>query len=394
MDDRWESICIKELGDIVGGATPSTSDASLWNGEIPWLTPKDLKDYRFRYITQGERCITEAGYKSCATQLMPKGSVLFSSRAPIGYVAIAENEVCTNQGFKSIVPNNLDESLFIYYLLNYHIEGIRCIGSGTTFKEVSGKTFGNYRVFVPSSKDRRLAIAKALGSFDDVIETEILLCNRLIDLMLSYYDCIIEEAGTEGLSKKKLADCGEVVGGATPSKKREDFYTSSGIAWITPKDLSTNNGLFISHGAIDITEEGYNSCSARMMPPGTVLFSSRAPIGYMAIAEGSICTNQGFKSIVPNDIYGTAFIYCLIRRNLDSIKSVASGTTFPEISGKVMKQQSVNVPDSDRIDEFRLLADPVLNEIRTLENEIDRLGRCRQLLLKSIFSGELDIDCL
>lgn len=394
MNDNWESVHIKDLGNIVGGATPSTADDSLWSGDIPWLTPKDLKDYRFRYVTLGERSISESGYRSCATQLMPKGSVLFSSRAPIGYTAIANDQLCTNQGFKSIVPNDMDESLFIYYLLNYHIDGIRNIGSGTTFKEVSGRTLGNYKVDIPIDKDKRLAIANTLGTFDDVVETELLLCNRLTRLMLAAYDAMIDDCSDEQLIETTLADCGEIVGGATPSKKHEEYYTDNGIAWITPKDLSTNSNLFISHGTIGLTDDGYQSCSTRIMPVGTVLFSSRAPIGYMAIANKPLCTNQGFKSIVPKDEIGTAFIYCLLRRNLYAIKNVASGTTFPEISGKVMKQFKVVIPNINAIAEFRLLADPLLDEIQTFEDEIERLKQVRQILLRAIFNGELDIGQL
>lgn len=103
-----------------------------------------------------------------------------------------------------------------------------------------------------------------------------------------------------------VADLGNVVGGSTPPKKREEYYTKHGIAWITPKDLSNDHSKFITHGEIDITELGLANSSAVRMPSGTVLFSSRAPIGYIAIADGEVTTNQGFKSVVPFDEIGTA----------------------------------------------------------------------------------------
>ncbi|PAF48132.1 hypothetical protein BKH46_02145 [Helicobacter sp. 12S02634-8] len=134
----WKNCFISDLGDVVGGATPPTSNPNNYDGDISWITPKDLSNYNERYITRGERNITEQGYKNCSAQILPKGSVLFSSRAPIGYVAIAANEMCTNQGFKSIIPNENTDTLFLYYLLIYNRPRIESMGSGTTFKEVSG----------------------------------------------------------------------------------------------------------------------------------------------------------------------------------------------------------------------------------------------------------------
>ena len=121
---EWKECVIADLGTVVGGATPSTKDDSNYGGDIPWITPKDLSDFHGRYISKGERNITGKGLRSCSTQLLPKHSVLFSSRAPIGYVAIAANEVCTNQGFKSVVPNDNTDYLFLFYLLKYNKDKI------------------------------------------------------------------------------------------------------------------------------------------------------------------------------------------------------------------------------------------------------------------------------
>ena len=134
----WRECTIADLGTVIGGATPSTKDPENYEeGNIPWITPKDLSTFSDRYISRGERNITEKGLKGCSAQLMPRHSVLFTSRAPIGYIAIAENEVCTNQGFKSVVPNDRTDYLFLYYLLKYNKDRIESLGSGTTFKEVS-----------------------------------------------------------------------------------------------------------------------------------------------------------------------------------------------------------------------------------------------------------------
>ncbi len=149
MKSDWKECTLAELGEIVGGATPSTKDEQNYGGDIAWITPKDLSTLKGRFISRGERNITEKGLRSCSAQIMPKNAVLFSSRAPIGYVAIAANPVCTNQGFKSIVSNSDNDPMFLYYLLKYNKNAIEAMGSGTTFKEVSGSTMRGIRVYVP-----------------------------------------------------------------------------------------------------------------------------------------------------------------------------------------------------------------------------------------------------
>ena len=177
---EWKKCTISDIGTVIGGATPSTKNIENYEGgTIAWITPKDLATFRGRYIRRGERNITEKGLKSCSTQLLPANTVLFSSRAPIGYIAIAENEVCTNQGFKSVIPNDDMDPLFLYYLLKYNKSVIENMGSGTTFKEVSANTMKNIVVRIPVSKDYQRKIAGIIGSLDDKIEENDKINNNL-----------------------------------------------------------------------------------------------------------------------------------------------------------------------------------------------------------------------
>ncbi|UNT94290.1 restriction endonuclease subunit S [Allobaculum sp. Allo2] len=184
MKSNWKTVKLQELGRVVGGATPSTKNEAFYGGSIPWLTPKDLADYSERYISKGERSITEEGLNSCSTELLPAGTVLFSSRAPIGYVAIASNPICTNQGFKSVVPDTgVVDPLFLYYLLVFNKEKIKSAGSGTTFKEVSGNVMKNIEVEIPTSVDYQRKIAQILGSIDNQIESNARINKNLLDLI-------------------------------------------------------------------------------------------------------------------------------------------------------------------------------------------------------------------
>ena len=168
--EQWKEYRLEEIGTIIGGATPSTKDSNNYDGKIPWITPKDLSNHKDRYIYRGERMITQKGYESCSCKMLPKGSILFSSRAPIGYIAIAGTEMCTNQGFKSIVPNtSFIDTHFLYYLLLFNKAKIEGLGSGTTFKEVSGNVMKSVSVSIPNISEQK-RIAELLSALDDKIE--------------------------------------------------------------------------------------------------------------------------------------------------------------------------------------------------------------------------------
>ena len=164
----YKKVKISDIGKIVSGATPKTKDVDNYGGSIAWITPADLSGYTSKYISHGSRNITQKGYDSCSTHLMPRGTVLFSSRAPIGYVAIAENPICTNQGFKSIVPNDDIDSEFLYYQLQYLRKKIQEKGSGTTFKEISGKVLGETDIVVPSLEEQSRIVARIEELFSEL----------------------------------------------------------------------------------------------------------------------------------------------------------------------------------------------------------------------------------
>ena len=164
----WEWCRLGDIGQIIGGGTPSTNKSDNWDGSIAWITPADLSGYRNKYISEGRRKITEKGLTESSAQLMPTGSILFSSRAPIGYIVISSNEISTNQGFKSISPYIMAMNEYLYYYLRAQVEEIRARASGTTFKEISGMEFGKTLVFLPPFAEQHRIVAAIEAAFEQL----------------------------------------------------------------------------------------------------------------------------------------------------------------------------------------------------------------------------------
>ena len=289
--------------------------------------------------------------------------------------------------------DGIDED-FIYYLVCSPLvrePAIKSMVGSSGRQRVQTDVVQNLEIMVPDYEEQK-QISGILKSLDDkiVANTEI---NKNLErqaeaLFHSLFVKNVNPIWKDGV----LSDLGTVVAGGTPSKTKPEYYSEKGIAWITPKDLSFNKSKFISHGKIDISELGFSKSSAIKMPTGTVLFSSRAPIGYIAIAANEVTTNQGFKSIVPNENVGTAFMYYLLKFLLPTIERMASGSTFKEISGAGMKSVPVVIPDNETIDKFNAFCTPIFQQQEVLEAENSRLVDIRDALLLKLMVGELDVS--
>ena len=151
IPEGWENKTVNNLANVFNGATPSTADENNYGGEIVWITPKDLSDQKQKFVYRGERNISQIGYDSCSTHILPPNTILMSSRAPIGLLAIAKAEICTNQGFKNFVPRTTNIATYLYYYLQAHIKQIEQLGTGTTFKEVSREDILKFPILKPNN---------------------------------------------------------------------------------------------------------------------------------------------------------------------------------------------------------------------------------------------------
>lgn len=301
--------------------------------------------------------------------------------------------------------NNVDK-YFLYWIMRTpaYQSFIATHSSGTTVHHTSPKGIGNYVFKLPPLDDQR-RIASILSSLDRKIELNNKINADLEEMAQAIFKnwfvdfepfkdgkFVDSELGMipEGWKVGRLDEIADVVGGSTPSKAKPEYYTQKGIAWLTPKDLSNHPAVYTSRGVIDITEEGYNSTSTKLMPKGTILFTSRAPIGYISIAQNDICTNQGFKSLVPKKA-GTCFLYCFLKYVTPEIENKSTGSTFKEASGSLMKSLQVIMPEQKVFEDFETIVSPLFARIESLEKENSRLSLLRDTLLPRLMSGELEV---
>ena len=258
---------------------------------------------------------------------------------------------------------------------------------------LSVKTLAKQIIELPPLDVQNKVVA-VLSSFDSKIALNEKINDNLEQQAQSYFQELFVDNASPEWTTGTISDLGTVVGGSTPSKAKPEYYTESGIAWITPKDLSINKSKFVSHGENDITELGLKNSSAAIMPEGTVLFSSRAPIGYIAIAAGEVTTNQGFKSVVPKLEIGTPFVYFFLKNTLPVIEGMASGSTFKEVSGSTMKNVPAVIPDAETLAKFSDFCAPIFEQQRTLEELNQSLAKLRDSLLPKLMSGEIDVSAV
>lgn len=414
---EWKFIKLGEIGTIITGKTPSTKNEDNFGNKYPFITPRDM-DGQKRIVDFTERYLSQQGLESVSKQVLDGISICVSCiGSDMGKVILARTKCVTNQQINSITSIKEDyDPFFIYYSLKPLKEYFHKIAGGSTMPIINKSKFSQIEILVPPLKEQK-AIAHILSTLDEKIELNNKINKTLEDIAQAIFkhwfvdfefpnedgepykssggEMVESELGMipKGWEIGTVSDMGEVVGGATPSKKKEDYFTQNGIPWITPKDLANTNDLFIERGSIDITEKGLKNSSVRKMPKGTVLFSSRAPIGYIAISKNEITTNQGFKSIVPAKKTGfsSMYVFCWLKENTDIIRNRANGSTFKEISGSEMKKISSIIPPKNILVMFNNIQHDLFKKIETTESENRILKNIRDTLLPKLMSGEIRV---
>ena len=385
--------------------------------------------FSFPFVSNQPMSRVQLSDSEKATSLLEDGDLLFGRRSLVESgagkcaVVICPSEPLTFES--SVIRVRLDKMkaypLFYYYWFKSPIgqATIRTLVTGSNVKGIKGSELKEIVVDCPSIEIQK-KIANTLFLLDKKIEANNTLSSKLESLARLIYDYWFlqfefpNEEGEpyrssggkmawneelkrdipEGWSSGTLSDYGNIVGGGTPSTTNDTYYTEpyKGIAWLTPYDLANTTDKYIEHGARDITKEGLQKSSAVLMPAGSVLMTSRAPIGYLAISKNEICTNQGFKSIVPNKKYGKEFVYNSLNALMPYIKSQGVGSTFSEISGTTLKNLPCLCPDVIISNKFEKLIEKFAIEQSICESENRELTSFRDFLLPLLMNGQVTFE--
>ena len=374
--------------DYRGKTPPKTTSG------VPLITAKIIKNGT---ILRPQEYIALDYYDEWMRRGIPKkGSVVFTTEAPLGEVAQIKTGERLAFAQRVIIlepnPNVLSPNYLSYALQDKVLqERIKARATGTTVIGIKASELKKVVIDLPPVDIQR-SISSILRSFDDKIELNQKINENLERQAQAFFQELFKDNASADWLTGTINDLGTVIGGSTPSKAKPEYYTDHGIAWITPKDLSVNKSKFITHGETDITELGLKNSSATIMPEGTVLFSSRAPIGYIAIAAGEVTTNQGFKSVVPKQEIGTAYVYYFLKNNLSIIEGMASGSTFKEVSGGTMKSVPAVIPDAKTLAEFNAFCIPVFTQQQLLEEQNRSLIALRDSMLPELMAGKIDVS--
>lgn len=429
----WKWVKLGEVGKIVSGGTPSTIVNSYWNGNIPWITPADLSGYQNKFIERGRKSISIEGLKNSSARLMPKGSVLFSSRAPIGYVVIASNELCTNQGFKSVIPNNNISSVYLYYFLKFSKNAAEKVASGTTFKEISLKNFSDLNFPLPPLHVQQAIVSKIEELFSELDKGIEDLKTAQLQLK-TYRQSVLKWAFEGKLSLNfdlpdvpdghdvplaaepvapyspdssdselyplpkgwKWVRLGEVsprvtVGYVGPMKTE---YVSSGIPFLRGQNVRTNR--YDSTGLKYIKPEFHKKLAKSSLAPGDILVVRSGNVGTTCVVPTSL-QNANCSDLViikkPKNVNSQFISYYLNSVVETKIYAQKVGVALVHFNTKTVENFSIPLPSTEEQNqivqeiESRLSVADKMEE--TINQSLQQAEVLRQSILKRAFEGKL-----
>jgi type I restriction enzyme S subunit len=423
---KSRSVLADFIENIIPGDWGSGEQNDDFEFKVKCIRGADINDinlgiYEFlptRYIKKKNafKCLEEANLV-----IEISGGSPTQSTGRIAYVRNRQEHIICSNFCKAIKVKDGNNPKFIYYLINY-------IYNSGVFFNFESKTTGIKNLLFEAAFNNIKApdieiisqnkIAELLSKLDSKIELNNRINAELEAMAKTIYDYWFvqfdfpDERGKpykssggkmvwneelkrkipEGWDSLTLDQMGNIVGGSTPSREVSSYFTTDGIPWITPKDLSLNSGKkFIKKGEIDVTEQGRNSASLNMLPRGSVLMSSRAPVGYLAIARNEVTTNQGFKSFVPKGKFTTEYLYYAIKNLLPVIENNSSGSTFKEVSGAVLKTIYGIAPKDDIVESYTNNVYAIFDRQEILEEENQQLATLRDWLLPMLMNGQVTV---
>lgn len=391
--------------DILDYKRIPVSSAERANREkvYPYYGAQGVVDYIDDYIFDGEYVL-----------VAEDGNNLKSLSEPIA--TWATGRFWVNNHAHIIGDNGTADIRYVYYYLM--ASDLRGLITGSAQPKLNQENLASFELELPD-RETQVKTAEVLRSIDDKIALNKKMMTELEDtarLIYDYwftqfdfpdengkpyrssggkmvYDETLNREIPEGWEVGLIGDLGSVVSGATPPTGDSSNYADEGIAWITPNDLSDNDSfMHISRGERDVSDAGLASCSAVVMPAGSTIMSSRAPIGYLAVAETACCTNQGCKSLMADAGYPSYFNFFTVQRLVPFIKSQGVGTTFAEVSKEDFASVRLARPPKGMAERFERSVLPLCEKSKRLQQEAVELSSLRDWLLPMLMNGQVIID--
>ena len=411
-----EKIRLKEIANIYNGSTPSTKDEDNFDGDIIWITPKDLSTQNKKYISKGERNITNKGLQQINSDLLPKGTILISSRAPIGLISIANRELVTNQGFKNIVVNeNIADNEYLYYNFKNRISDLEKLGSGTTFKEISKSSIELFEINLPSLETQQ-KIAKILSDIDDKIEILHQINDNLTELAKTIYDYwfvqfdfpdengkpyktsggkmvyneVLKREIPEGWEVKSLGEIEtNIITGKTPPTKDENNFNGN-ILFITIDDIRQN--LFIYNSERTLSEKGANTQRAKFLKKGDICVSCIGTVGVIGIVGKIAQTNQQINSISNPQNFNEYFLLNYLDRYFKDNFTAKKGAVLDNMNKAEFESIIIINPIQNIKEIYYGKVKFLYEKIDTNIQQIQYLQSLRDWLLPMLINGQISVE--
>ncbi len=400
-----ESVCTR----ISSGGTPSRKKAEYFesgvNGHL-WVKSKELLDAS---ISETEETITDEGLRNSSAKYFPKHSVLVAMYgANVGQLGWLKKPATVNQAICGLV---LDETKadwrFVFYSLLQSRGDLTIQAQGAAQQNLNQDLVRKFKVLLPPLQMQRRK-AGILSAYDELIENNQQRIHVLEQMAESIYREWFVKFKFPGRDKTKLVDSSlgqipqgwevktvaksfEICGGGTPSRDNSEYWKAGTIQWFSPSDLTAAGTMFMDDSSDHITAFGLAESSARIFPASSVMLTSRATIGAIAINSHEACTNQGFITCLPNERVPLHFLYYWLKDNVPTFQRMASGATFKEISRGVFKTIEFLQPSIKLVRRFESVIAPMTEQILMFQRQIQNLRRSRDLLLPRLLSGQLDI---
>lgn len=359
-----------------------------------------------RLVLAGVYRVSEDTYRTWTQRATPQaGDLILAREAPAGNVAVVKEgeDVCLGQRTVHLRPDKtkVDPDYLCYLLLTPSYQGrLLAAETGVTAKHVNMKDIRRLKLDALPTIEQQRHMGQVIAAYDDLIENNrrrialleqsarLLYREWFVHLRFPGHEHVkVVDGMPEGWERKTMADAAETVGGGTPSTAVSAYWDDGEITWFSPTDLTNNDCLALLSSAKKITEAGLKNSSAKMLPPETILMSSRASIGYFGLHDKPACTNQGFISLIPRDEqYRYYLLYNLMFRK-DEIESKAGGTTYKEINKSTFRGMTITWPEKALASSFSEFARDVMQQVRALKRQNEKLAQARDLLLPRLMSG-------